>query len=102
MSNQDFIIVDGLLKKYRGNDTVVEIPEGVWGIGNYAFCYVLEKDNKNPPSEKIEKVVIPNGVKFIGKSAFDRCKNIQTINASNEWKQKHNDLVVSILQNKLK
>ncbi len=80
MSNQDFIIVDGLLKKYRGNDTVVEIPEGVWGIGNYAFCYVLEKDNKNPPSAKIEKIVIPNGVKFIGKSAFDRCKKLKEIN----------------------
>ena len=31
-------------------------------------------------TEKIEKVVIPNGVKFIGKSAFDRCKKLKEIN----------------------
>lgn len=80
MSEQDFIIVDGLLKKYRGNDTVVQIPDGVEAIGYYAFSYVFEKGNKNPPSDIIEKIIIPDSVVYIGRHAFDRCKKLKEIN----------------------
>ena len=68
------------------------LPNGVYGIGSKAF------ENCN----RLSEITMPDSLMTVAPDAFDRCKNIQTINASNEWKQKHNDLVVSILQNKLK
>ena len=35
--NKDFVIENGVLKKYTGSDSDVVIPEGVTVIGNYAF-----------------------------------------------------------------
>ncbi|MEE1136968.1 MAG: leucine-rich repeat domain-containing protein [Acutalibacteraceae bacterium] len=80
MSNQDFIIVDGLLEKYIGNNTVVIIPEGITAIGKNAFYYDVDKDNKTPLSDIIEKIIIPDGVVSIGESAFNRCKKLKEIN----------------------
>ena len=38
MSNiNDFVINDGVLKKYIGNDVDVVIPDGVTSIGIYVF-----------------------------------------------------------------
>lgn len=80
MSNQDFVIVDGVLEKYTGSDTVVEIPEGVTVIGKGAFKYGPEKDGCNPNADKIEKVVIPQDVVLIDEYAFDKCENLTEIN----------------------
>lgn len=80
MSNQDFVIVDGVLEKYTGSDTVVEIPDGVTAIGKEAFKYGPEKDGWNPNSDKIEKIVIPQGVTSIEEYAFYRCENLKEIN----------------------
>lgn len=35
--NQDFVIENGVLKKYKGRGWDVSIPEGVTGISQYAF-----------------------------------------------------------------
>ena len=51
---------------------------------------------------RLSEITMPDSLVTVAPDAFDRCKNIQTINASNEWKQKHHDLVVSIVQNRLK
>lgn len=34
---EEFIIVDGVLKKYKGNASIINIPEGVTTIGSYVF-----------------------------------------------------------------
>lgn len=55
----DFIIEDGVLKKYVGPGGDVVIPEGVAKIGNNVFSY-----------SQVSGVVIPEGVAVIGMGAF--------------------------------
>ena len=69
MSNQDFTIVDGVLEKYTGSDTVVEIPDSVTSIGSRAFVYC----------RTLTSVTIPNSVTSIGDWAFFECKKITSI-----------------------
>ncbi len=66
----DFEIVDGKLKKYKGNSTVVEIPDGVTSIDNYAF-YICAS---------IKEIKLPNSVQEIGHGAFKSCVNLKKIN----------------------
>ena len=64
MSNSsDFIIENGVLKKYVGPGGEVVIPEGVTEIGASAFTR----------REDITGVMLPEGIKMIGKTAFYRC-----------------------------
>ncbi|MBQ7257304.1 MAG: hypothetical protein IJS60_06380 [Abditibacteriota bacterium] len=60
MSNEDFIIEDGVLKEYKGKDTDVVIPEGVTCIGNMALCEGL----------KLTTLEIPKSVTKIEEEAF--------------------------------
>ena len=57
MSNaNDFVIEDGVLKRYIGSGGDVAIPDGVISIGNYAFrC-----------CDNLTSVTIPDGVASIG------------------------------------
>lgn len=64
-----FIINNGILVKYLGSDTSINIPNQVKSIGRVAF-----KDNID-----LVEVIIPNTVKFIGESAFEGCYNLTTI-----------------------
>lgn len=64
MSNiNDFVINDGVLKKYTGNDVDVVIPDGVTSIGDNAFSHC----------SSLENIEIPNSVTSIGNSAFGDC-----------------------------
>ena len=65
----DFVIENGILKKYVGPGGGVVIPEGVTEIGNFAFQYC----------EKLISVSIPNGTWRIGRNAFNDCKNMKTV-----------------------
>lgn len=65
----DFQIENGVLIEYLGDETVPEIPSGVHEIGEDAFF-----------GADIEGVVIPDGVKTIGVSAFYSCSNLKEIN----------------------
>ena len=73
MSNaSDFVIENGVLKKYVGPGGDVVIPEGVMEIGEDAFC---QSDHINGytlvvPNDSISSVVLPNGLKKIGNQAF--------------------------------
>ena len=83
---------NGVLSKYSENDEVIEIPENVKEIANYAFygCKSL-KEIIIPGSvteigrgafyncSSLEKVVIQEGVKKIGGSAFSDCKSLKEI-----------------------
>lgn len=64
MSNADgFVIKNGVLTEYIGEDTEVYIPEGVTAIGDEAFY----------DRGDIRSVVVPEGVTSIGEDAFSWC-----------------------------
>lgn len=65
----DFVIENGVLKKYVGPGGDVAIPEGVTSIGKEAFrgC------------DAIISIIIPNGVTSIGAGAFELCNNLAKV-----------------------
>ncbi|MCM1173861.1 MAG: leucine-rich repeat domain-containing protein [Blautia sp.] len=66
-AGESFLIVgDGILLDYRGNDSVVVIPDGVKTIGAGAF----------EAETGITKVVIPDSVETIGEGAFAGCGSL--------------------------
>ncbi len=82
MSNaNDFIIENGVLKKYVGPGGDVVIPEGVTQIANVAFNPFLDgialkhmEGRKN-----VKSVVIPEGVTQIGERAFASCEKLSKV-----------------------
>ena len=72
------LYVNGIgLKKYRGEDKDVKIPNyiGVFPvISIQGGCF---EDNKT-----VETVVIPDNVKYIERVAFKRCINLKSVEAS--------------------
>lgn len=66
---RDFVIQDGILTCYVGEETQIVIPEGVEHIGDGAFI-----ENK-----KIQSVVLPQSLTWIGMSAFSECVNLKSI-----------------------
>lgn len=70
-STDEFVINEkGILTKYNGSDEIVEIEEGVTGIGSKAF------ENKT----KIVSIKLPDTVVSIGNGAFAGCTNLSKIN----------------------
>lgn len=70
MSNaSDFVIENGVLKKYVGPGGDVLIPEGVKSLGNYVFS----------ACKSLRSIAIPDGVTGIGKHAFSGCKSLRSI-----------------------
>ena len=70
MSNiNDFVIEDGILTGYNGNDTEIVIPDGVTKIDGYVFS----------SNDSLESVVIPDSVTEIGFSAFECCGSLTTV-----------------------
>lgn len=57
----EFDIENGVLIRYNGADSDVEIPDGVTAIGEYAFY-----------DKKVQRVSLPDSVTKIGDSAFSR------------------------------
>ena len=64
-----FIIVRDVLYGYYGNASVVEIPEGVTSIGDWAFYWC----------DSLTSVTIPDGVVRIGYGAFYLCGNLTSL-----------------------
>ena len=80
-----FIIERGVLKQYIGNDTVVELPDGITELGYRAFY----------GNHTITQVKLPHGVVKIGLQAFADCSNLQDIQFPNSlqtvgWNAFHN------------
>ena len=67
--DSDFQIENGVLKKYKGHDTEVIIPDGVTSIGDFAFV----------ACSNITSITIPEGVTSIGKNAFWGCQSLTNI-----------------------
>lgn len=65
----DFVVVKGVLKKYKGKETEVVVPEGITHIGKSAFA----------KQKKLTSIFIPEGVVEIGESAFSACENLISV-----------------------
>lgn len=65
----DFLIEGGLLKKYKGAETEVVIPEGVVEIGERAFADM----------KYITKVTFPKSLRTIQKYAFENCLSLRSV-----------------------
>lgn len=75
--DSDFVIEDGVLKKYQGNEPVVIIPDTVKEIGHGAF-----KGNKT-----VLKVVMPDSVEKMDNAVFNGCENLMEIRFSHSLKE---------------
>ncbi|WP_191014134.1 leucine-rich repeat domain-containing protein [Treponema zioleckii] len=62
-----------LLRRYKGNESVVTIPDGVEKIGDNVFADDIE------PNETITKIIIPDSVLEISEKAFAWCKSLKEI-----------------------
>ena len=70
MSNaSDFIIEDGILKKYKGSDENVVIPDNVTYIGGHAFA----------SCSSLVSVTIPESVRTIDVQAFWMCSSLTSV-----------------------
>ncbi len=91
MSNQnDFVIENGVLKKYTGPGGDVVIPEGVTEIGRLAFDMknlrsivipigVTRIDDGAFKWCSLTSITIPEGVSSIGIEAFENCTSLEEI-----------------------
>lgn len=69
INSNDFEIVAGTLKKYRGNSRRVIIPEGVVEIADYVFQNM----------SYLESIQLPTTLLSIRDSAFSECKSLKEI-----------------------
>ena len=67
-----FIILDGVLRSYLGQNVDVTIPEGVTRIGESAFSH----------NHNLLNVTMPFGVTRIGECAFLRCTHLTNVTVS--------------------
>lgn len=70
--DSDFVIKNGILVEYNGNDDVVVIPDGVISIDSFVFL-----------NSGLTSVTIPDSVTSIGTGAFNGCFNLKEVNCSN-------------------
>ncbi len=73
--NSEFCIINDTLVKYNGNSDHVEVPSGIRIIGNNAFAYDYNDEEKN-----LTQLVLPETVEYINYGAFNNCENLSEIN----------------------
>ncbi len=69
----DFIIVNGVIIGYKGEQSTVVIPDNVREIGCETFAF----------SENLKEIIIPKTVEKIGFNAFGNCENLELITIQN-------------------
>lgn len=90
-SDDDYFIIDNVLICYNGTERIINIPQGVEKIGDYAFFGDIIT-SVNMPDSVIEigdyvfyfcyyltTVNIPDSVNKIGYCAFYECRNLTTV-----------------------
>ena len=63
----DFVVENGVLVKYIGNDEVVNVPDGIITVDEECFFEL----------DCLKQVILPPSTQVIGKAAFARCKNLE-------------------------
>ena len=88
-----FVIENGVLKEYQGEDEIVRVPDSVTVIGEHAFenprtadailDHCEETDSLIPDqafeTTKLTTVIIPDSVTTIGEHAFHLCLNLANV-----------------------
>ncbi len=93
-ADSDFIIKDGVLMEYLGNDNHVTIPMGVTKIGSHAFMWGNMKSITIPNSvteidygaflgSNLTSITIPDGIKEIKYDTFRMCENLIEVKMPN-------------------
>ncbi len=92
-TEDDFVITeDGVLTKYRGNDTAIVVPEGVTQIGTVfsgnkditsiilpdSLMYIEENAFKG--CSGLTEIKLPDSLEYISKNSFDGCSSLTAIN----------------------
>lgn len=65
----DYIIYEGLLIGYQGEETELSVPNGVVGINSHALSANIE----------VTSITLPNTVTTISSYAFKDCENLTTV-----------------------
>ena len=65
---ENFVVKNGVLTKYTGEEASVTIPNTVRKIGEKAFEFT-----------KVESVTIPDTVTSIGSDAFYECEKLEKV-----------------------
>ena len=65
----DFLVENGVLKKYTGTGGDIIVPDGVTTIGTEVF---YNRDD-------IKSIVVPQGVTYIEYGAFSYCRNLEKV-----------------------
>lgn len=69
-----FLIVSNILYAYNGNADVITIPDGVTHIFDNTFSKTIWEDKS-----KVQKIILPDSVRYVGASAFNNCVNLKEI-----------------------
>ena len=76
IQKRSFMEIDhGVLVKYHGRDSQVEIPEGITKIGKEAFA----NEHPGEGGHFLRVVVFPSSVEEIGEMAFAGCSSLTTV-----------------------
>ena len=75
----DFIISDGVLEHYYGQQKHVVVPEGVTAITNAVFAGKSDYFTGKVEEHYMESIVLPQTLNSIGDYAFYNCNNLQEI-----------------------
>ena len=83
----DFVFdaTTGVIKAYKGNDSIVEIPSEIDGVKVISVGLSKEIQNLSyyepvcDNNTTMTKLIIPEGVKYVGGSAFTRCSALKEI-----------------------
>ena len=95
LDNPDFIIKEGIciedekeyiLRRYKGQGGIVEIPEGVTKIEDNIFGDDIE------PNNTVTKIIVPDTVKDIEIDAFSYCESLTELSLSKNIKTLYLDL----------
>lgn len=86
-AGSDFVIENGVLLEYTGNDPVVHVPEGVTEIGFQAFVRTKTVQNINSPelslkipyNDVLEEVYLPETLQVIDERAFYSCVSLKKV-----------------------
>ena len=104
-----YVIVNNIFYNYCGDNSHVDIPEGVTNLGQCAFTFAPNVKSITIPTtikrlpdyvltlgEKLEDVYIPEEVKDFGKGVFKNCNNIKIhapLGSAAEAYAKENDII---------
>ena len=91
INDKNFIIVKGVLVKYKSNSPFAEVPYGVGSIGKEAFSYTDVQtvelpetvtridDNAFDHCQELYEINLPDGISYIGRDAFSYCWNLKSL-----------------------